>query len=492
MIHLRRIPGGLAVTALALLLAACGGGGDDGVLNASPGRGGLVKSPPTQLAALSATTFNASLQATDSGRLVAALAGAPVCDIDVRYLQYGTVGAQGEKVTATGAMYVPTGGTGCGGARPIVLYAHGTSVEKSFNMALLGSTNDAASEAAIVAATYAAHGYIVVAPNYAGYEASSLAYHPFLNADQQSKDMMDALTAARAALPAIANGTSDSGRLFITGYSEGGFVALATHRAMQAAGMTVTASAGQSGPYATSMQIDAVFSGQPSLAGTVFTPLITTSWQKAANPKLYDQPSDIYTSAYASGIDTLLPGSLTLSQLVASDTGKLPKLTFLGTDVSNYGQLTDVVKATFYGDPAKALIRTSYADAVIADILAHPCSNSASTPLDCIPAHPLRQAAKNNDLRTWTPARPVLLCGGHGDPTVFFANAQLTQAYFKAQQVSAGVPALGQAALVDVDSGVPTDAFERAVAGAGGLAAYHSTVAPFCNAAARTFFSQVP
>ncbi len=79
----------------------------------------------------------------------------------------------------------------------------------------------------------------MVAPNYAGYDSSTLDYHPYLNADQQSKDMIDALTAARTALPhTMTTSTTDGGKLFITGYSQGGHVAMATHRAMQAAGMT--------------------------------------------------------------------------------------------------------------------------------------------------------------------------------------------------------------------------------------------------------------
>jgi len=55
-------------------------------------------------------------------------------------------------------------------------------------------------EALIMAAVFASQGYIVVAPNYAGYDSSTLPYHPYLVADQQSKDMIDALTAARSAL----------------------------------------------------------------------------------------------------------------------------------------------------------------------------------------------------------------------------------------------------------------------------------------------------
>ncbi len=76
-------------------------------------------------------------------------------------------------------------------------------------------------ETLLLAAVFASQGYIVVAPNYAGYDTSTLPYHPYLIADQQSKDMIDGLKAARTALPlASATLTKDSGQLFITGYSQ--------------------------------------------------------------------------------------------------------------------------------------------------------------------------------------------------------------------------------------------------------------------------------
>jgi poly(3-hydroxybutyrate) depolymerase len=63
--------------------------------------------------------------------------------------------------------------------------------------------------------------------------------------------MMDVLTAARSALPvALAPTAIDNHKLFVTGYSQGGYVAMAAARAMQAAGQIVTASAPMSGPYA--------------------------------------------------------------------------------------------------------------------------------------------------------------------------------------------------------------------------------------------------
>ena len=57
------------------------------------------------------------------------------------------------------------------GPRPIVLDAHGTSTEKAANIADFADSI----EGSTIAAVFAAQGFIVVAPNYAGYDISSLA-----------------------------------------------------------------------------------------------------------------------------------------------------------------------------------------------------------------------------------------------------------------------------------------------------------------------------
>jgi len=69
---------------------------------------------------------------------------------------------------------VPTGfDPKCTGARPIVLYAHGTSTDRAFHIASVqGSDN---SEGLFLAAFFAAQGYIVVAPNYAATTRRRLA-----------------------------------------------------------------------------------------------------------------------------------------------------------------------------------------------------------------------------------------------------------------------------------------------------------------------------
>jgi pimeloyl-ACP methyl ester carboxylesterase len=178
-------------------------------------------------------------------------------------------------------------------------------------------------ETLLLAALFASQGYIVVAPNYAGYDTSSLPYHPYLIADQQSKDMIDALKAARTALPlASLSLTRDSGQLFLTGYSQGGYVAMATQRAMQAAGMRVDAAVPMSGPYALAAFVGAVFYGEVNGGATISSTYLLTAYQHAYG-NVYTSVDEVFEPQYATGIESLLPTTLLRSQLYAG--GQLPQ-----------------------------------------------------------------------------------------------------------------------------------------------------------------------
>ncbi|MGH8219409.1 MAG: prolyl oligopeptidase family serine peptidase [Steroidobacteraceae bacterium] len=425
---------------------------------------------------------------------------------------------------------VPTGTAQCTGARPIVLYAHGTTADRTYDIADI--TNPANTEAALVAAVFAAQGYIVVAPNYAGYDISNLSYHPFLNADQQSKDMIDALAAARAALPqSFTPQTTDGGKLFVTGYSEGGYVAMATVRASLcgpgvacALGIPhVTASAPMSGPYALEAFGDAVFFGNVNIGSTVFAPLITTSYQEAYG-NIYQSTTDIYQPQYAANIASLLPSATPLDTLFQQ--GKLPETALFSdtTPVVPGNALLTQLLAVPLNNPVGALgfgpnnlITNDYRVAYAADAAVNPDGATlapqlqtqppqipppASVPLAANPQNTLRIALKMNDMRNgvfWAPVSPMLLCGGDEDPTVFFGLNTLTMAGYWSGLPTGLVTVLGVNAppgagdpLAAVEAG-----FQQTLAGqiaSGGeqaaLASYHGTVAPFCTVAARGFFSQ--
>jgi hypothetical protein len=191
-----------------LMLAGCNSGMNSGSMpgpstpgSSTPQHGQLLTNPPTLVATFGTSDLLGLLGLDALGQKLLTLAYSPICTVNVYQLNYETMGAKSEPTTSTGALMVPSGSaSGCQGPRPIVEYAHGTSPTKNYDMALLSGSN-ASSEGLILAALFAAEGYIVVAPNYAGYDSSTLSYHPYLVGAQQAAEMMDVLTAARSALP---------------------------------------------------------------------------------------------------------------------------------------------------------------------------------------------------------------------------------------------------------------------------------------------------
>ena len=536
---------GFCVVAAAALASACGSSSMTSAVATSTARGTLAVNPALRIASLDAPTFAAEVGAASGGAQLLEIAGKPVCGVDFYYVKFWTIGGANETTESSGALMVPTGAApACSGPRPIVLYAHGTATDKATNIADI--TNPSNTEGALVAAMFAAQGFIVVAPNYAGYDISTLGYHPYINAAQNAAEMTDILTAARTALPnTLSAATSDDGKLFITGYSEGGYVAMATQRAIEAASGAVTAAAPLSGPYAIEAFSDTIFLGGVDLGSTVFSPLLTTSYQHAYG-NIYSSTGDVFTSTYATGIDTLLPSTTPLATLFGD--GRLPETALfdsVGPTVTIPGSATlsmeltaALAKPSNPNNPLTPLFdlgfgvpylvqddyRVSYAINAATFVdgagpLAPPGSapSPAAIPAaipnpDLAPAFYFRQALLKNDLRNpaWAPHSPTLLCGGDADPTVFYAVNTGTM-----QKFWSDLPA-GLVSVLDINA-APSGSFAPVQAAfqtteAALLAYYlsaaggslplaeaeakvvqqtHTAEAPFCTLAARAFFATV-
>ncbi len=363
-----------------------------------------------------------------------------------------------------------------------------------------------------MAAVFAARGYIVVAPNYAGYDTSTLPYHPYLVGAQQSHDMMDALTAARSALSSV--GATASSKLFVTGYSQGGYVALATVSAMQAAGIAVTAAGPMSGPYALSAFGDAIFMGEPNGSAVLNFTFVADSYQHSYG-NVYTDATDIFSPQYATNIGSLLPSTTSTSDLYAQ--GLLPENTIFSSTppAPQYASITPATTPTnlapvfALGFGPSPLVTNAYRLSYLQDEQANPDGGFPTTTTDVPPANAgntLRQDLAKNDMRNFNPAVPVLLCGGDNDPTVFYFNTLLEQEYWAAHAPTA------QVTVLDVDSAVGSndpyadvkDAFAAAKAAviaaaiAGGatdggqvavLTDYHTgLVPPFCLYAVERYF----
>lgn len=349
------------------------------------------------------------------------------CDIKIEKVTYLTKGAAGESTNATAALMLPSGDSAdCQGDRPILLYAHGTTTEKAYDFSQVGNPeNPAAAEATLIAANFAAQGYIVVAPNYAGYDESNLDYHPYLVAEQQSTDMVDALEGARAIIKqqqrannANYTAVKDSGKLFLSGYSQGGHVVMATARLLEQQNKPVTAIAPSSGPYALAAFGDAIFAGNVNIGATAFAPLLANGFQKKYG-NIYTTPTDIFTPQYAG---TKLPNSLSFEDLLTSK--KLPLTALFQTSPTGIPELDAITPEEGFGFEDKDyLIQTSFRAFYLADAKAKPdgllVKGGNALPA-ANPENNLRKALKANDLRSYIPTMPTLICGGNQDPTVFY------------------------------------------------------------------------
>jgi pimeloyl-ACP methyl ester carboxylesterase len=427
----------LSITALAAAITGLTGcGGDD-----NPARGSLID-PPVVLATLPKA-------AIDAGPLKS-LTGAAKCDVKVVSLNYNTIGVSGELSNASGVMLVPSG-TDCTAPTGLVAYAKGTDVQKLRTLA-----NPADGETLLLAAMYAAQGYAVVATDYLGFAKSTYSYHPYLHADSEASSVIDSIRAARNAASGV--GSTLSGKVMLTGYSQGGHSSMAAHRAIERDGggeINVVAGAHLAGPYnlSGSLKSNAVIAGYQ-----FFVPYLVTAWQRVYGT-VYSKVGDAFKSPYDGYIETLLP-SATLDYTTLVTSGKLP-----GKNGETPTQARDAL----------------FQSAFITDSQTNPNSG-------------LFLAGKKNDLLGWSPKSKLLLCGGAGDPTV---PPALHQAPMKADFDSRN---LTNVSTVDVDGFVqatygtngkaPTDPTSAAFANYYGN--YHGTYEPpFCHAQAKALFDSV-
>lgn len=214
---------------LVAALAACGGGDNSTPVTEVPTVPGDLNTPvnpvtpgelkaATLLGTIPSTEITAGLQSRDSR----------VQGLQARYdvvayrLEYMTTDLTGQPVRASGLVGVPVKASGS--SSPVLSYQHGSI----FRDAEAPSNHAVASEVSIVMASL---GYIVLAPDYVGYGVSKGVSHPYLLAKPSAAMTVDFLTAAQTWRRG--QNVSDNGQLFLTGYSEGGYVTMAAYQALQ-------------------------------------------------------------------------------------------------------------------------------------------------------------------------------------------------------------------------------------------------------------------
>ncbi|MCW3126331.1 MAG: hypothetical protein JWO03_1989, partial [Bacteroidetes bacterium] len=158
--------------------------------------------------------------------------------ITIYEILYTTTYADGSPVKASGMLYVPQEANT---PAPTMIYNHGTEICRE-------SCFDGTGEQSICLA-FATDGYIVICPDYIG-KGKGEREQLYLDAKTEAGASVDMLIATDGLLPELH--VTRGPQLFVTGYSQGGHAAMATHRLLQekyADRFPVTASSPMSGPY---------------------------------------------------------------------------------------------------------------------------------------------------------------------------------------------------------------------------------------------------
>lgn len=372
---------------------------------------------PTPVFDINASIYTAIRQNSSADALFVSAGANDVgderCDVRIFRMAYDTVDGAGQATTSSGVFMLPQGDDpACNGPLPVVMYAHGTVHDIDYDLSkfLTDPSNAATYEAMILLATYAANGYAVIAPNYAGYADSTLDYHPYLDEAQQSQEMLDALNNIRSNANVIGANLSDE--LFLTGVSQGGYVAMAAHKAFESAGEKVTASLPIAGPYAMLDFVDTIMAGYPNNGVTIFAPLYLTALQRAHG--IYNDPLEIYTENYANTVENALPREGGFLAAVAA--GEIPRNKIFGGEPPEDAESWQIAS---FGP--NHLLSTSIREEYLADVSANPTE----------PAHPIRAVIADGDMRDeWAPDAPLLMCGASDDNIVYHSSADLMEQHW--------------------------------------------------------------
>ncbi|MFD2936962.1 alpha/beta hydrolase family protein [Spirosoma flavum] len=143
--------------------------------------------------------------------------------IKVYRLVYTTTNTDGKTITASGAIIIPIVTT----ALPLISMQHGTITSENDAPSNFGTNSEAYSFGSV----FASQGYIISAPDYIGYGASKALPHTYEQRNGLATASLDMLRATRDFL--TDQKVNWDKRLFIAGYSEGGYATMSLQKKIE-------------------------------------------------------------------------------------------------------------------------------------------------------------------------------------------------------------------------------------------------------------------
>jgi len=294
---------------------------------------------------------------------------------------YTTRDEEGHEVQASGVFVIPPALHDT--VRPLgglsmVSDDHGTIFANDEAPSVIADNTGAPDGSAIILTSLG--GFATLQPDYIGFGDSHEHYHPFVLKDSLANATVDFIQQVK--IFARDNNISLNNQLFLTGYSEGGYAAMATLKKIeeeQLSDLPVSMAAPMAGPYAVSLLADGVLS-QAKLDVPSFMANTGYAYAKANNQEL----NATINEPYASKLDRLLDGTFTRIQVDA-------ELTFDTTGET--GLFTPSFVADYF-------------------------SNDENW---------FKVATVNNNVHTWKPTTAVNLVHCEGDEVIPYAISQVTQ-----------------------------------------------------------------
>jgi len=227
-------------------------------------------------------------------------------------IPYITTDEEGNEVNASGYMVVPIG-------LPdmlidvkgfsVVSDDHGTIFhDKDETLSVIATRTNSPSGSSIIYSSLA--GFVTLQPDYIGFGDSVGHYHPFVLKKSLANATVDFIKAAKEF--ANNNGIHLNNQLFITGYSEGGYAALATLQKIEQEhiDMPVTLAVPMAGPYDLNLTAFSVLS-QKQLSEPSFMANVAYAYANA-----YSYPyNDIVNEPYASRLSSLFDGTKHMNEI---------------------------------------------------------------------------------------------------------------------------------------------------------------------------------
>jgi pimeloyl-ACP methyl ester carboxylesterase len=288
-------------------------------------------------------------------------------DVEVYRVDYRTSYKDSE-VTASGIVILPVTADPVG----MVSFQHGTIAAHSQAPTALPLS----STELILYSALASPGFITVIPDFLGFGSSAELLHPYYVEENTASAIVDNILAAKN----LANQKSISfnEKLFLAGYSQGGYATMATHKRIEEdplPGFNLVASYPAAGGYDVKGMQEKFFTSD-TYDDPFYIAFVAMAYQEFYG---WDTAiTDFFNEPYASTIPTLFNGSKTGGQI-------------------------------------NSVLTSSVSDLIKSDLLNN---------IDSDPKYEyLVDAFNENSLLDWAPTRPLHMYHGTDDVTVFYENS---------------------------------------------------------------------